>query len=285
MQLRLNSNETFKICQLTDIHLGASPLIGKSQQTLAALGKFLSVNSFNLIMITGDLIWGKLVKDPQAVLYKLYDLLNKFEVPVAVTYGNHDTEGKFNRQNLRNLESHLIFPADKHHSFITADRENYTLEVFRDNGELAHLIYVWDSGSYSKWQNKEEYAAIEPEQIEWFNHLPYKRAASSIDLGFLHIPLKEYQLATEKIIQGKKKEKICSPVTNSGLFYSLARKQNVKAIFAGHDHDNNFIGEYRGIKLGYGNITGYNAYGTLPRGVRVIELMNDCFKTETQLFE
>jgi hypothetical protein len=98
-------------------------------------------------------------------------------------------------------------------------------------------------------------------------------------------PLKEYQLATEKIIQGKKKEKICSPVTNSGLFYSLARKQNVKAIFAGHDHDNNFIGEYRGLKLGYGNITGYNAYGTLPRGVRVIELMNDCFKTETQLFE
>ncbi|KRM04010.1 histidinol phosphate phosphatase HisJ family protein [Liquorilactobacillus ghanensis DSM 18630] len=147
------------------------------------------------------------------------------------------------------------------------------------------MLYVWDSGAYSHWRNYEEYAAIEPEQIDWFNKLPYKRKAGNIDLVFLHIPLPEYKLAAKKIFQGEKNEEICSSLTNSGLFYSLLRRQNVKALFAGHDHDNNFVGEYHGIKLGYGNVTGYNTYGVLARGVRIIELKNDQFETEIKLFE
>lgn len=49
-------------------------------------------------------------------------------------------------------------------------------------------------------------------------------------------------------------------------------------VFVGHDHDNDFIGIDKGIALGYGRVTGADAYGELTRGARIIELYEDQFK-------
>lgn len=51
--------------------------------------------------------------------------------------------------------------------------------------------------------------------------------------------------------------------------------------FVGHDHDNDFIGIDKGIALGYGRVTGADAYGELTRGARIIELYEDQFKFDT----
>ena len=60
----------------------------------------------------------------------------------------------------------------------------------------------------------------------------------------------------------------------------------IDAVFCGHDHDNNFVGIHHGIKLCYGNITGYQCYGDLERGVRIIELSNNNeYKMETKIIE
>lgn len=48
----------------------------------------------------------------------------------------------------------------------------------------------------------------------------------------------------------------------------------MEAVFCGHDHDNDFWGDYNGIKLFYGRKTGYGGYGPpwyMQRGARVIE--------------
>lgn len=283
MQLTIATDQPFRICQLTDLHLGDFPLNEASQKTLAAIDRLLTENTFDLIMVTGDLIWGKLVSHPDQVLGALYDVFNRHTVPVATTYGNHDTEGAFTRNDLRTLERRLTHPADKHFSLIVADRESYTLEVYRDQ-RLAHVLYVWDSGAYGHWPDDDQYAAVEPEQIAWFCLLPYARNHEHHDLGFLHIPLPEYHAASHHLLSGSKNEPICSPVTNSGLFYTLLRSQNVQGLFAGHDHDNNFVARYRGLILGYGNVSGYNTYGDLPRGARVIELDGDQLTTSILLY-
>ncbi|MFT9271822.1 MAG: hypothetical protein ABF511_07935 [Lentilactobacillus hilgardii] len=62
------------------------------------------------------------------------------------------------------------------------------------------------------------------------------------------------------------------------------RQKNVKATFVGHDHDNNFTSSFRGIQLNYGNVTGYNCYGELTRGVREIDVSKDAIKTRIILF-
>lgn len=43
-------------------------------------------------------------------------------------------------------------------------------------------------------------------------------------------------------------------------------------VFAGHDHDNDYVGLRNGIALGFGQVSGEEAYGILPRGARVVEL-------------
>ena len=45
---------------------------------------------------------------------------------------------------------------------------------------------------------------------------------------------------------------------------------DVMGIFAGHDHDNNYIGCMHGICLAYGYKSGRQSYGKIGRGVRVI---------------
>ena len=48
----------------------------------------------------------------------------------------------------------------------------------------------------------------------------------------------------------------------------------MEAVFCGHDHNNDFWGDYNGIKLFYGRKTGYGGYGPpwyMQRGARVIE--------------
>ena len=43
-------------------------------------------------------------------------------------------------------------------------------------------------------------------------------------------------------------------------------------VFAGHDHDNNYIGDLHGIALAYSQLSGFGGYGKDRRGARIIEL-------------
>lgn len=276
MVLSVRKGAPFRICQLTDLHLGEYPLQENDLKTLMGISKVLHENSFDLIMITGDLIQGKENAEPLASLHELYRVLNEFDIPVAITYGNHDTEGQYNRQYLRDAEAKLNNLANKHHSYLVDDRENYTLEIFdSETDRLVNVIYVWDSGDYSNWSKISKYAAIGRHQINWYAKTSNQPFNKTFDIGFLHIPLAEYLAVNKEQVVGSYNEKPCPATINSGLFHELLVKDKVKAIFAGHDHDNNFASEYFGIQLNYGNVTGYNAYGKLDRGVLAIDLYND----------
>ena len=48
---------------------------------------------------------------------------------------------------------------------------------------------------------------------------------------------------------------------NSGFFTTLVGAGDVKAVFTGHDHLNDFCGKLMGIQLCYAGGFGYHAYG------------------------
>ena len=63
-----------------------------------------------------------------------------------------------------------------------------------------------------------------------------------------------------------------SPAINSGLFNTMLEMKGVMGAFCGHDHSNDAIGLYKGLALGYGRVSGIDAYEGLSRGGRIIVL-------------
>ena len=44
-------------------------------------------------------------------------------------------------------------------------------------------------------------------------------------------------------------------------------------MFVGHDHANDYVNDYEGLKIGYGRKTGYGCYGPPPGQCLIIEVM------------
>ncbi len=54
---------------------------------------------------------------------------------------------------------------------------------------------------------------------------------------------------------------ICCAALNTGLYAAMKEMNDIKALWVGHDHKNDFHGDFHGITLGYGRKTGYGGYG------------------------
>jgi hypothetical protein len=94
---------------------------------------------------------------------------------------------------------------------------------------------------------------------------------------FFHIPLHEFRtmyendafkaqhpelgLFPQHEVTGERNEDECPGPFNSGLFSALLERGDVKGVFVGHDHVNNYVGNYFGIMLGYSANTGFGTYG------------------------
>lgn len=85
--------------------------------------------------------------------------------------------------------------------------------------------------------------------------------------GFFHIPLPEYlDMSNAMLHYGNKREGICCSSVNTGLYSVMKEMDNIKSVFCGHDHTNDFWGHYYGIDLYFGRKTGHGGYGP-PAGM------------------
>ena len=83
---------------------------------------------------------------------------------------------------------------------------------------------------------------------------------------------------------GTKGEEICCWSVNTGLFGALKEQPTVEWVSCGHDHNNDYFGNYEGINLAYGRKTGYGCYGPswpMKRGARVFEVTKDPYSIQT----
>lgn len=283
-------NNKFTFLQFTDIHIGQYPFVDEDILTLHKLETTLKSTTADLIVITGDLIWSEGVSTPEKGYRAIIDLLNKYDIPVAITYGNHDSEEGLTRTDLRNFEAEINNLVEKKEAFIDSDnKEAYTVELY-NQGKIAHVLYFFDSGANSL-VDLESYDWVSLEQIDWYERTMqnYKQKGHEKgDLAFLHIPLPEFKQAGEHLLSGyywEQNPRISSPKLNSGLFSRIQRNQHIQAIFCGHDHDNNFNGLFMGIHCIYGNVTGYNCYGDLPRGYREVKIIDAEITTRCVTFD
>lgn len=279
MKLNYREDGTFKIIQFTDTHFGERPYNEEDEKTFAGIDKVIEQLDADLIVHTGDVAWSE-APNPQDNFEVVMKHFDKHKVPFVVTFGNHDAEVEgITRSELRAIyETQVNSKATKSHVMVVDDRENFVLELYSaDNNKVESVAYVIDSGDYPKIEVG-TYAWVHPEQVAWFRETSKKyRRGDGIqrNLVFQHIAVPEYWEASEDIIAGEALEEpelVCSPKINTGLFSEMVMDGETWGMFVGHDHDNTYHGKHMGQNLVFGNVSGYNTYGELPRGVRVIEL-------------
>lgn len=289
--LQFNKDGKFKIVQFTDVHyIYNDP---RSDVSIERINQVLDMEKPDLVLFTGDVIYGKPAEEGMRTVL---NLVSKRKIPFAVTFGNHDNEQGLSREELLKIIQSVPFNLTQTTPGISGVT-NFILPVKAFDGKRnATVLYCIDSHSYSQIKGVNGYDYIKFDQIQWYreNSKKFTEENNGVPVSsyaFFHIALPEYNQAASSesaILYGIRKEKACAPQLNSGLFAAMKEMGDVRGVFVGHDHDDDYAVSWKGILLAYGRYTGGNTvYNHLTNGARVIELDENAnsFRTWIRLKE
>ena len=278
--LKFESGSSFKIVQFTDVHY--KPNVAESDTAIMMIKEVLDIEKPDLVVLTGDIAWGATTKE---CFDNVLEPVIKRNIPWAYVNGNHDDEHDWNRTQLMDYLVTKPFCLAQHGNKDLKGVGNYILEIRSsdDKDKISNLLYFFDSGSYKDsypgvgWS----YDWLSNGQVNWYRAQSKAYTAQNGGnpynaLAFFHIPLAEYPLMSankDKLI-GHYNEQECNGKINTGMFAAMIESGDVSGVFVGHDHDNDYIGNYMGIALAYGRFSGGNTvYNNLGlNGCRVINL-------------
>jgi 3',5'-cyclic AMP phosphodiesterase CpdA len=243
----------------------------------------------DLITITGDLSW--------AGHYDAYEafaaLLDSFGRPWAPVWGNHDNQRGAEVVEAV-VERYLTHPLCVYEKGDPAlGNGNYVIAI-EENGKVVEGIIMMDthdSAPYTSADGKitDEWAKLYPEQLEWYrDQIKMLNSLGCSDTTLMmHIPIYAYNQAWEAAANpevdyekikpenstdpanwndgytdsyGVKYEKICSYPEDEGMFDIMLELGSTKHILCGHDHVNNYVVNYKGVKFIYSLKTGAGCY-------------------------
>ena len=279
---------TFKIIQITDIHLGeqedSDAGYEQDQKTWIMIDRVLEYESPDLIILSGDQVSANSCRSNATDYYQMLgEHLSRHNIPWAMTFGNHDDmdyqvpdsdetiPAKYSRQELLKVDQSFPLSLSQAGPEGLFGVTNYFLDISIGNENIpAARIFIFDSGGGSLPQ------AIEVDQIEWFWN---QSTSSSSDLyknipavAFQHIPTSDFYF-NDFLCQGIQNEGIGHIQEDAGLAQALSDAGNVHFLAVGHGHTNDFCCPYSAsMQICYGRKSGYGGYGDLERGSRVYEL-------------
>lgn len=264
----------FKIVQITDLHYKLG--VKASEQGLACVREIVQTEKPDLVVVTGDIIYSAPADSTLSVVLKTFAQLG---VPFCMTFGNHDYDFKTPAVALYNQMQktpNCVMPV------LQGKNTDYSLPILSSNGKrTAAVLYCIDTHNKPAIGGIGGYQWISHNQITWYRQrsMVYKQKNGGRpvpSLAFLHIPLPEFNYATDNTqcpMYGSRLEKAYSPSINSGMFASIKEMGDIMGVFCGHDHDNDYAVSYFNVLLAHGRFSGGNTeYNHLTRGARVIVL-------------
>ncbi|XP_074563282.1 putative inactive purple acid phosphatase 29 [Curcuma longa] len=281
----------FKILQVADMHYADGRSTGcldvfpnqtttcSDLNTTAFTYRVIQDETPDLVVFTGDNIFGFDATDAAKSLDMSFEPAVTLKLPWAAVLGNHDQESTLSREGVMRHIVSMPYTLSKLNpaSFDIDGFGNYNLEIYGAEGSsLSNKsvlnLYFLDSGDYSTVPSIPGYGWIKASQQVWFKQTssrlqkeymrkPNAQKEGAPGLVYFHIPLPEYSSFDASNFTGVKQEGISSASINSGFFSTLLEARDVKAVFTGHDHLNDFCGKLTGIHLCYAGGFGYHAYG------------------------
>ncbi|KAL3644153.1 putative inactive purple acid phosphatase 28 [Castilleja foliolosa] len=297
--LRFRADGTFKILQVADMHFGNGKLtrcrdVLESEfeycsdlNTTRFLEKMIQIESPDFVAFTGDNIFGSSAIDAAESLFQVFDPVIKSGIPWAAVLGNHDQESTMTREELMSFISLMDFSLSQTYPSIEDNANsnkqnpvpkidgfgNYNLRVMGAPGSsLANSsvfnLYFLDSGDRATVNGVRTYDWIKESQLNWLRRVSIEVKEQMSDsngsppsLAFFHIPIPEIRQGPVYNVVGQYREYVACSLVNSGVLDTLVSMGDVKAIFIGHDHKNDFCGTLGGIWFCYGGGFGYHGYG------------------------
>ncbi|ONK79439.1 uncharacterized protein A4U43_C01F6380 [Asparagus officinalis] len=296
LPLRFRYDGTFKILQVADMHFG-NGLITRCRDvelseaawcsdlnTTRFLKRMIQAEDPDLVVFTGDNIFGSSATDAAESLFQAFRPVMESRTPWAAILGNHDQESTMTRGELMSFISLMDYSISQVNPSTVEPTKidgfgNYDVTVKGAFGsELSNTsifsLYFLDSGDREMVNGFKTYGYIKESQLAWLRRTSQELQANfqAPALAFFHIAIPEVRDLWFKEFIGHYQEGVACSSVNSGVLKSLVSMGDVKAVFLGHDHLNDFCGEIDGIWFCYGGGFGYHGYGRAhwPRRARVI---------------
>ncbi len=279
--LRCRPDGSFTIVQFTDTHFENGG--EEDRNTANLMSAVLDAEQPDLVVFTGDVLGGQGANDPQAAWRMAAAPVVEHGLPWCAVFGNHDDESGATRAELLTIQQQLPGCLTRPGPTGVSGLGNFTLRIRTSHGRgMAAVLCCLDTNGYAE-TDIGGHGWVREDQVHWFSRTMRSLAASPTTartpvLVFLHIPVPEYvEVWKTGPRLGEKHEAVCCPNINTGLFAAMHLAGNVRGVFAGHDHINDYEGLRYGIRLCYGRATGFNTYGRddFKRGARVVRLQED----------
>ena len=327
-KLRFSEDGKFKIMQVTDVQDYLRFSAGRTQldqRTVALLTALVEAESPDMIVVTGDNV-GSNMNEAEFTEYirQFAEMFDAQKIPWMITYGNHDEDAStalaeggwdcikqlayFRGYEYNINRASMGNPGVRPNGRTYAVGDMYQLIYDNEGKNPIYNVWALDSNrpidTFSRAIGGDGYDWVKPSQINWYyknSQLLEAKHGTINSLMFMHIPLPEWAVMwaahhdsnrpnANYGITGERNEREYPAAVNSGLFLATFERQDVRGIFVGHEHINDYYGNFHGIYLGYSANIGYATYGLggdqndRLRGGRIFELdQNDLTTFETRM--
>lgn len=264
-------NEDFKILVFVDTQLWMDPSDNNAcyEQMRALVEK----TQPDMLATVGDNISGV---TSRFLLKDFIEVMDSFELPWTVVFGNHDDEipmTTLNWQGDQYMESeYCLFQKGPSNLYGCG---NYAVNI-TENGSPVYTLFMFDNGRYTEYDDgstKEIYMGYE--QIAWYEWSVKGIAAAAgktvPSMVFSHFAQPEFKEALEQYAVYHEADGSytvpeaygfgscdylpgCAPVKSG--FFDKCRELGTTHMICGHDHENNAVITYEGVTMAYGMKTG-----------------------------
>ncbi len=278
--LKFNKNGTFRILQVSDFQDGPVQRYITMEYVLKCVEEYKP----DLIVITGDNKYSTTGTEFFKFMGKYYigktyssfmKPLEDLGIPVAITFGNHDIDGKLSRR-----EQFEIF--NKYSVCVSEAGDesldgccNFNLPVMSSDGKkVAFNLWCIDSND-----------GVLDDKLNWYlkvsDDLKKNNDGKAVpSMVFQHHPPLQALKAVEEAgdnLNGFCHEQVSPDPEDKGKQFEVMKNQgDVVGFFYGHDHINSYCVKYQGVDFACCPTSGFGYYGDFDtRGLRYITVKED----------
>lgn len=288
----IKEGRPFTLLNLSDPQMGHAEWADdhKSSKILhRTVGTVIERSHPDLITVSGDISYGG---DFEAFNY-FADYMDSFGIPWAICFGNHDNQGGADNicTVVEAYKKHPLFlyePCDP-----ALGNGNFVIGVYQ-GGKPVQAIFLMDTHDREPYKTEtgedtEVWAKLLPNQLEWYRErvAELEKAGFSDSTLITHIPIYAYREAIKAAAKpgvvlsqvkpenstgsefwnegyedsfGVCYEEVCSYPEDEGAFDVIKKLSNTTTLITGHDHVNNFVINYEGVRFVYSLKAGCGCY-------------------------